>query len=919
MRPMPARAVIHVVPHTHWDREWYEPFEAYRVRLIKTVDRLIEVLEGDPGFRHFHFDGQTAAIEDYLEAYPEDLPDVSRLVADGRLAVGPWRILMDEFLCSPETIVRNLRQGIATMERLGGSTTLGYIPDSFGHIGQMPQILALAGMTDACVWRGVPFAVNRTAFWWEAPDGTRLRTLYLATSYSNGASLPETFEELMVRAKRILADLTPFHPGAVALAMNGTDHRGAEEHLPRLFAEANARQDEIEMRLGSMAEYVREAPRDNLPVWRGEMRSSARANLLMGVLSARMPLKLAEFRASTMLERYAEPLSAIAGTDPGRLLDGAWRGMVENSAHDSVCGCGVDAVADQVAHRYEYATRVADLVARDALDALAARIDAAAIEGEAALIFNPSPSPRGGVCELTLTLPCSPELVGFRAPDGTRVPAQALEVTPQVIVDMKLRSSELARMVPTIHSRMIGPLSINSLTVEGNEIDLDLGAVPVGHLDVEVAKREIETLANARPRARFHVRATGPPIVRTLVAAPAVGGLGWTVLIPEEGAAPVPKPVSATEAGLSNEHLDVRLNPDGTVNVTHRATGTTFAGALMLRDVGDAGDEYNYSPPERDLAVDTPAEVSMAVDSEGPLEARVRIVTRRKVPAALAPGRRSRGRRMVWMPITISYALRAGEPFLRADITVDNNAEDHRLRVHVPLPFRAERSHGDAPFWVQERAVTAEGAGHEHPLPTFPARRFADASDGDVGIAVLLAGTPEFELVDGTEIAVTLLRSVGWLSRQDLRLRSGPAGPAFETRGAQLKGEHRFSLALYPHAGDWKTGEVPDAAERFSLPLRATGLRSHAGALPHAGEALRLEPSAVRLSALERRDSSIEARVYNATPEAVEATIHVGAPLQASRVEVVDLLGKSLAKASLEDGKIRLPLGAGQIVTIRLS
>src|SRR5918996_3329720 len=187
-------------------------------------DRLLEVLDTDPGFRHFHFDGQTAAIEDYLEVRAAVEPEVRRFVSAGRLAVGPWRILMDEFLCSPETIIRNLRQGVAMAERLGGAMRIGYIPDSFGHISQMPQLLRLAGLRVACVWRGVPAAVDRAAFRWEAPDGSSMRTLYLARSYSNGATLPETFEELMVRAKRIVEDMEQFRPGPVILAMNGTDH-----------------------------------------------------------------------------------------------------------------------------------------------------------------------------------------------------------------------------------------------------------------------------------------------------------------------------------------------------------------------------------------------------------------------------------------------------------------------------------------------------------------------------------------------------------------------------------------------------------------------------------------------------------------------------------------------------------------------
>ncbi|HEV2686667.1 MAG TPA: alpha-mannosidase, partial [Actinomycetota bacterium] len=389
---MPTRTIIHVVPHTHWDREWYEPFESYRLKLVHAMDELLQVLETDPGFRHFNFDGQIAAIEDYLEIRPGAEEDLARHVKAGRLGVGPWRILMDEFLCSPETIVRNLQQGTSRADSLGGSQRLGYIPDSFGHIAQMPQLLRLCGFTEATVWRGVPRAVDRSEFLWEAPDGSRVRAAYLATSYSNGVALPETVEELITRAQRIVSDLAPFEPGPVVLAMNGSDHRPPEAQLPELFAKANAMQDEFEFRIGSMTEYLADtASLTGLPTCRGEMRSSARANLLMGVLSARMPLKQAEFAAATALERYAEPLSAITSQDTGRLLERAWRWMVENSAHDSVCGCGIDAVADQVLARYQQAARVGELVTADAIESLAARVDTSDVTSESIVAWNPSP------------------------------------------------------------------------------------------------------------------------------------------------------------------------------------------------------------------------------------------------------------------------------------------------------------------------------------------------------------------------------------------------------------------------------------------------------------------------------------------------------------------------------------------------
>jgi alpha-mannosidase len=920
---MPARTILHVVPHTHWDREWYEPFEVYRFQLVKAVDRLLEVLDTDPGFRHFNFDGQTAAIEDYLEVRAAVEPEVRRFVEEGRLAVGPWRILMDEFLCSPETIVRNLRQGHERAGRLGGAMRLGYIPDSFGHISQMPQLLRLVGLTDACVWRGVPLAVDRAAFRWEAPDGSSVRALYLATSYSNGATLPTTFEELMVRANRIVDDLEPFRPGRVVLAMNGTDHRAPEAHLPELFATANARQDEIEFRIGSMTEYLADAPTDDLPVWRGELRSGARANLLMGVVSARMPLKQLEFAASTALERYAEPFAAIAGIDAERILAKPWRSMVENSAHDSICGCGIDAVADAVAARYVDARRVADLVERDALEELAARIDSRSIaDGEEGVVaFNPSPFPRRGLVEVAVNTPGPPEEISFRSPDGAALAVQPLDVTEQRIVDMTLRGAELARLVPSMHSRMLGPMYVNALDISGGRqptIRLRMGPVPVGELDVEAAKRRVEAAVAARPRGRFHVIGTGPPLCRLLVETPEIAGFGWAALTPQALRAAPARGASARGRAVENEHLRAEIRDDGTVDLTHHATGRTFAGLLALRDGGEAGDEYNHSPPERDVVVSAPESATTSVVREGPLEARLRVDMRWRIPASLTSNRRGRARRTMIVPIALELSLRSGEPFLRATFHVSNSARDHRLRAHLPLPFVAAHSSADGAFDVVDRGLVAEG-GFEAPQSTFPCRRWVDASDGTIGLAVLHRGTPEYELIDGGELAVTLLRSVGWLSRQDLATRSGPAGPAIETPGAQLAGDHALRLALYPHEGDWARGRVHDASEAFSLPLRGVGTRGHEGPLPSSGGCLRVTPGAVRLSSLAGLDGRVECRVYNASDDTVTARIDVAEPLDVRSPARIDLLGRELERLDALGSAIEVRLRGREIATIRIA
>ena len=182
------QTIIHLVPHTHWDREWYRPFQSFRMQLVDLVDRVLEMLEADPDFA-FTLDGQLATIDDYLEIRPEQTERLKRHVAGGRLAIGPWQILMDEFLVSGETLVRNLEMGWARALDFGEPMHVGYLPDMFGHVAQMPQILRRAGLADAVVWRGVPAAVDRHAFRWESPDGSWVRGEYMPSGYGNAAGM----------------------------------------------------------------------------------------------------------------------------------------------------------------------------------------------------------------------------------------------------------------------------------------------------------------------------------------------------------------------------------------------------------------------------------------------------------------------------------------------------------------------------------------------------------------------------------------------------------------------------------------------------------------------------------------------------------------------------------------------------------
>ncbi len=313
MRSEEPGKVVSIVPHTHWDREWYSPFQTFRLRLVELLDEFLPFLEHDESYRHFLLDGQTAVVDDYLEIRPDAEGRIRSLAAEGRLSLGPWMILMDEFMVSAETMVRNLQAGMRRADELGSPMPVGYLPDMFGHVAQMPQILRLAGLEHAVVWRGVPAAIRATGFYWEAPDGSRVRAEYLYGSYSNGRDIPREPEQLVERARGYEAELGDARLDGMLL-MNGTDHQTPQTWLGDVVARANAGQDDFHFEITSLADHLARQPTEGLPEWRGELRSGARSNILMGVASNRVDVHQACSLAERTLERMAEPIAALSGS-----------------------------------------------------------------------------------------------------------------------------------------------------------------------------------------------------------------------------------------------------------------------------------------------------------------------------------------------------------------------------------------------------------------------------------------------------------------------------------------------------------------------------------------------------------------------------------------------------------------------------
>ncbi|MGY6022017.1 glycoside hydrolase family 38 N-terminal domain-containing protein [Streptomyces spinosirectus] len=920
---MPNSAVF--VPHFHWDREWYEPFQVFRHRLVTALDTVLETAEADPDFR-FTVDGQMAAVEDYLEMRPENRDRVTALVREGRLAIGPWLILLDEFLCSGETIVRNLRMGWAAAERLGGAMPIGYLPDMFGHVAQMPQILARAGIEHAALWRGVPGSVDGHAFRWRAPDGSEVRTEFLFDGYDNGLDVllvPDRIGSALGEYGRMTAERWGGDP---VLAMAGTDHNAPDPRLAAWLRRASG--EERPITIATLDEYVRGHVRDEVhSVVTGELRSHVRGNILPGVLSVRLGLKQRMAVAERTVD-HAERMNALwSRRDDSAFLSLAWHRIIESTAHDSVVGSGTDETCDQVAARLEEAAQTARAV-RDA--ALAE--PAALVPGDGHLVANPLPWARTAVVEVDVAAPAEGSVLIATTADGSAHPVQLVSEAPTVLSDERLDASQLERVLRRIHRRELFGRQIDHYELTPNSLVFHLAEVPDGGpFDLMVLRGEVAAAASAHP-GRWRVRTLTEARATALVAVPvpASGLAGLRVRASHGAAAPATRsaPATAASGALSNGLVEVAVAADGTLEVTG-VDGTVLTGVGRLVDGGDRGDSYNYAPPALDAPVSDPTSVTVDVLETGPLRSRVRVTRVYEWPAALSSDRDVRGYRTVPTPVEMVVELRAGEPFVRISTSFLNQCADHRLRFHVPLPEPVATSASAGQFAVTERGLTAEGGWGEYPLPTFPASSFVSAGPA----TVLLDHATEYEVVDdGSALALTLLRAVGSISVNIHPLRDEPAASEIPAPGAQELGmriEHR--LALVPSAAGWRGADAVALAEEFRNDvLVARGTAPGGGPLPGDTTGVRVEGRDVQVSSIRRVGDVAGGAVGEALGGAVGgagteirlvAMSDDSSPVRVTgaftEATTVDLLGRPLSPLPVRDG-LELTLDPWEIRTVVL-
>ncbi len=806
-----------LVPTTHWDREWYRTFQAFRARLVDTVDAVLGLLSDDDGYT-FLLDGQSIVLEDYVEIRPGRRAELVAAIRAGRVEIGPWYVQPDSFLPGGEAHVRNLIEGRRAGEEFGPVSRVAYTPDSFGHPSQFPQIFAGFGLDHFAYWRGNgdEIAELDAEYAWEAPDGSRIAACHLGESYSNVSGLSMDIDRAVARITRVVEKLAARTRFDRALLLAGTDHQPPQSHT-KAVCEALADQTGWTVRRGLLRDFVQGIDAAGLPPFRGELMGGRVANLLPGVWSTRTYLKLRNRTCETQLDGWAEPWSALGLLlglpDERPSIRMAWRQLLQNQAHDSICGCSQDAVHEQMLARFD----AADELARETTARMCERIAGLGAQRKVPFtdeidiaVFNPSPHTRTDVVRFNLDAyppfagedqprPIHPLIWANMRPTGWTVTA----VAPVGAPDGAPTGSQPARLVPNDEGKRV-----RFLTEQRDWA-------------VEFVASDVPAFGYARVRLR-----PADELFEDLV---------------DDG------------REIATDDVSVSAQDDGTVSV--RLGDRDFTGIGALEDIGDRGDSYDFDPVERDVGIGG-VKIGRTRHANG-----IQTLT---IKRSLDVDGAS---------VAIETEVRVAPGVARVDIDVriDNNVRDHRLRMLFPTGRTTETFEALTTFDVATRSTTQrDGSAWLHPAPTtFPSQGWVHAN----GLTVIAPGLNEAEVTPDGIIAITLLRAVGWLSKGDLTTRPQHAGPGLPTPGAQCI---RTTLARISLFGGFDARAARDA--ELGLVGYASGdAPLHPGATP----LLSLEPRELLLSALKPADQGEGTilRVLNPTDVAHDAVVRLGLPV----------------------------------------
>lgn len=872
---------IHIISNTHWDREWRFSFEETRLRLVEMLDKLLDIFKNDPEFKHYHFDSQTIAIEDYLEVRPEKLPEIKKAVKAGKLQIGPWYSLPDEFMVSGESLVRNLVMGHKIANELGGVMKVGYNPFSFcGQNSQIAQIYNGFDINTIIFYRGIGTEGNGKDFYLEAPDGSRVlnirltqrtrsnflyfvgRALYfgrtpdqnnqyltseagritrfaedelekldfdmIKTTFSwHEDLLKERFEDCFERMKD---PATTRH----LIGMDGYDSSSPSQFTSKIIKLVKEKlgYDIVHDSFPNLVSDIKAEVPKNLPVVRKEMRF--KGNTPIGAISARYYLKQQNRSSEISLQRIAEPFCALAMANtkfeyPNESLMMAWKTLLGNQCHDSIGGCASDKVHRTMEERFAKTMEIAKSLSKRALGALIENLDVRSIPNNhmGISVFNSLTAERQEIIEAFVLTP------------------KEIRLSQPALFDAK------NKRIPAVISK------VKDWTANVEKLGMDVHA-----------RTECDSW-----KVKFQCQ---------------VPGLGWQTyyLKNDTKAKNSKKKTSAKTNILENKFLKAKINRNGTIDLTYKTSKRTIKGLHFFEDNGERGGPWHSGlVPKDKILTSKKCQAKVKVLEENELVSAREISLKFKLPADVTPDEQARTQKTVNLPIKTIVSLKKDSPMLEFSTWIDNTAKSHRLRVLFPSGIKnAKTAEAESPFDVVSRPILPidkndlnlcggdflDGTKHA-PVCTHPQTNFMDISDGKNGLAVINSGMGEYEVKDDKErtVALTLLRTYPKLKIMHTFLAA---------KDAQCLGEGTFRYALLPHKGDWQQADLHRRAAGFNVPLKNMQFLSDAenGPLPLTNSFLQTEGVVMDCVKKAERNKNLVIRVHNPYPKQKEYKISLG-------------------------------------------
>ena len=921
---------FYVISHTHWDREWYQDFQGYRTRLVYLVDELIAVMGRDPEYRYYMMDGQTIVINDYLAVRPENADRLTALIQSGRIAVGPWYVMPDEFLVSGESLIRNLLTGFR-LARSWGVEPLksGYIPDIFGHNSQFPQILRGFGIDNAVLFRGFHGDVDPSEIVWEGADGSEVIGLKLDEdrAYSDfyffmrwpfaDRDYDYDPEEWVERARDMIEYKKQRAAAGLLVGWDGVDHAEIEPRLPEMLKTLNEADLGVEFVHGHLEHYLRDlrdrlgdrpgdglgdrlGNRRTLRLFQGEQRAPGYRGVNnwvpRSVLSSRIHLKQMNAQCEGLLEQWAEPWGVFTSWEGRPYQKGfyrqAWEHLIQNHPHDSIGGCSIDQVHRDMVYRFDQSRLISEQMIKEELRYIANHVQPDGMKGDYLLtVFNASQTDIDQVIDVAVHLP--PEFAQAAAKPGS------------------------------------GGSPFRLYDEDGQEVDYQLLEVTRG---VMGHRRRYRGLPEAEVldvyRVAFHGKVASYGYTTLGVSRIVSQGHG-----PKQYDAPLTAPLHRNPAGSmqvnadtwSNGRVRIQVHANGALTLDDLQSGATYANVLLFEDEADIGDGWTSVPTAaNEVYSSVAANAQISVVYGGPLQTCIRIQIALRVPDRVVPDQTRRSESFVELPVTTFVELTKGDPGIRCRTVVHNTARDHRLRVLFPTGLAADRYHTSTPFDLVERPIERPDLRNHLQLDdggTAPHNGIVAVNDGSAGLAVYSNGLYEAVVRDDEPrtMALTLFRSTG----KEVLSSGGDGG--------QLLGEREFVYGLRPFAaaGEWSdtlwrerqrfAAGLRSMTRRAGKPLYETPHRADTK-LPPSNSFMSVSGAGLIVSAVkesEDRPGHCVIRLFNATSHSVQGTLTFDRPVKTARL--VNLDEQPLDAVYHGGSQVHLDVKAKQIITVEVT